>query len=99
MRIIPFDEKFQQAVIALILHIQNDEAGIGLSLEEQPDLLDIPRAYAAPGGFWLAVEGEELLGTIAVLGPTRMEYGKAMSLLGYMNEHLSDVVRRLGWQG
>ena len=41
----------------------------------------------------------ELLGTIAVLGPTRMEYGKAMSLLGYMNEHLSDVVRRLGWQG
>lgn len=43
--------------------------------------------------------GGELLGTIAVLGPTRMEYGKAMTLLGYMNEHLSDVMRRFGWQG
>ena len=41
----------------------------------------------------------QIVGTMAVLGPTRMEYGRAMSLLGYMNEHLSDVVRRLGWQG
>ena len=35
----------------------------------------------------------ELLGTIAVLGPTRMEYGKTMTLLDYMNRHLSDVQR------
>ncbi len=38
-----------------------------------------------------------LLGTIAVLGPTRMEYGKTMTLLGYMNSHLSDVVRMFHW--
>ena len=41
----------------------------------------------------------ELLGTIAVLGPTRMEYGKAMRLLGYMNGHLSEVIKKFRWQG
>ena len=39
----------------------------------------------------------ELLGTIAVLGPTRMEYGKAMSLLEYMNTNLASVIRRFHW--
>ena len=39
----------------------------------------------------------ELLGTIAVLGPTRMEYAKAMSLLEYMNQNLTDVVKRFHW--
>lgn len=39
----------------------------------------------------------ELLGTIAVMGPTRMEYDKAMTLLDYMNGHLADVVKRFRW--
>lgn len=39
----------------------------------------------------------ELLGTIAVLGPTRMEYGKTMSLLEYMNMNLANVIRRFHW--
>ncbi len=42
------------------------------------------------------LEGE-LLGTIAVLGPTRMEYGKAMSLLEYMNTNLAEVIRKYNW--
>ena len=42
------------------------------------------------------LEGE-LLGTIAVLGPTRMEYAKAMSILEYMNANLAGVVRRYSW--
>jgi len=39
----------------------------------------------------------ELLGTIAVLGPTRMEYGKAMTLLDYMNNNLAEVIRKFRW--
>ena len=39
----------------------------------------------------------ELLGTIAVLGPTRMEYAKAMSLLEYMNKNLTEVIKRYHW--
>ena len=36
----------------------------------------------------------ELLGTIAVLGPTRMEYGKSMALLNYMNSNLTEIIKR-----
>ena len=39
----------------------------------------------------------ELLGTIAVLGPTRMEYAKAMSLLEYMNTNLANMIKRFSW--
>ena len=39
----------------------------------------------------------ELLGSMAVLGPTRMEYGRTMSLLNYMNSNLTEVIKRLHW--
>ena len=39
----------------------------------------------------------ELLGTIAVLGPTRMEYAKTMSLLEYMNANLTNIIKRFDW--
>ncbi len=42
------------------------------------------------------LEGE-LLGTIAVMGPTRMKYGKAMSLLEYMNTNLAEVIKKYNW--
>ena len=41
----------------------------------------------------------EPVGTIAVLGPTRMEYGKAMALIGYLHTELQEIARHLGWQG
>ena len=39
----------------------------------------------------------EVLGSMAVLGPTRMEYGRTMSLLNYMNSNLTEVIKRLHW--
>ena len=60
MQIITYQEKYKQQIIDLILDIQNNEAKINLSLEEQPDLLDIPICYEKDGGeFWLAVEGDK----------------------------------------
>ena len=57
MEITGYQSRYRQQIIDLILHIQNDEAGIGLPIEEQPDLLDIPFYYQKNGGgFWLAVE-------------------------------------------
>jgi GNAT superfamily N-acetyltransferase len=68
MRIIPYEEKYQEQVIELILHIQNEEAGIHLSIQEQPDLLNIPLYYEQQGGeFWLAVDGQEVIGKIALM--------------------------------
>ena len=68
VRIITYQEKYRQQVIDLILHIQNDEAKINLSLDEQPDLLDIPTCYEKDGGeFWLAVEDDTVIGTLALM--------------------------------
>ena len=77
MDIIPYENAYRQAVIDLILHIQNDEAKIHLSLEEQPDLLDIPNAYEATGGkFWIAVDRGDVVGTLAF-----MNYGNGNAVL------------------
>ncbi|MDE6101429.1 MAG: hypothetical protein K2F73_00415 [Ruminococcus sp.] len=45
MEIITYQEKYKQQIIDLILHIQNEEAKISLTLDEQPDLMDINVSY------------------------------------------------------
>ena len=57
-----YDDKYKQEVIALILYIQNVEAKVNLSIEDQPDLLDIKRNYMDKGGcYWIALNKEEKL--------------------------------------
>jgi GNAT superfamily N-acetyltransferase len=52
----------------LILGIQREEFGVPVTLEEQPDLRDIPTYYQKDhGAFWVAVDGSELVGTIGLL--------------------------------
>jgi heat-inducible transcriptional repressor len=36
----------------------------------------------------------QVIGSIAVLGPTRMEYGRIMTLLDFMNKNLSDILAK-----
>ena len=51
-----------QQVIDLILPIQQIEFGVPITIEAQPDLLDIEGSYIRPGGgFWGAVAGERLV--------------------------------------
>lgn len=45
-----YDDQYKEEVINLILYIQNVEAGVGISIEEQPDILDIPSNYINDGG-------------------------------------------------
>ena len=55
-------------IISFILGIQNREAKINLSLEEQPDLKDISASYQKTGGeFWLAYDNNHVIGTIGLL--------------------------------
>ena len=35
-----------------------------------------------------------VIGTVAVLGPTRMDYGKIMAILDFMHDHLGEVLRK-----
>jgi len=69
MVIIKYKDKYKEEVIKLILEIQNKEAGINLSLKEQPDLNDIEDYYMKSGGyFWVAVnENDDVIGTIGLM--------------------------------
>lgn len=52
----------------LVLGIQREEFGVPVTLEEQPDLRDVPAHYQKDhGAFWVAVDGAELVGTIGLL--------------------------------
>lgn len=64
----PFREELKAQVIELILHIQNVEAGVGISAEEQPDILSIQSSYLdQDGGFWVALdESRQVVGTIGL---------------------------------
>ncbi|MET4083383.1 N-acetylglutamate synthase-like GNAT family acetyltransferase [Pedobacter sp. UYP30] len=59
-------------IIALILNIQKGEFGLAVTLNDQPDLLDIEKNYHQGGGnFWGAFFGEELIGTIGLINSGR----------------------------
>lgn len=67
----PFSPRFTKDVSELILGIQRGEFAVDVTLEDQPDLLEIPSFYQAAGGFWLALDGPpeapRLAGTIALI--------------------------------
>ncbi|MBN9380977.1 MAG: GNAT family N-acetyltransferase [Chitinophagaceae bacterium] len=54
--------------VDLILPIQQKEFNVPITLEQQPDLLDIEGFYIRPGGgFWGAFSQGKLVGTIALI--------------------------------
>ncbi len=64
----PFRPEYQQGVRDVVLTIQRLEFGIPITLEEQPDLMDIPGfCQNGKGNFWVALAGAQVVGTIALL--------------------------------
>lgn len=63
-----YEDRYKKEVIDLILHVQNDEYGVGISTEEQPDILDIQSSYINDGGnFWIALnDNDEVVGSIGL---------------------------------
>jgi N-acetylglutamate synthase-like GNAT family acetyltransferase len=65
----PASHAHTDALIALILQIQRQEFGLATSLADLPDLADIAHYYRSAGGdFWVALCGEEVVGTIGLRG-------------------------------
>jgi len=57
----------RDAVTALIVKIQQDEFGIAITAQDQPDLSDIPGFYQSGAGcFWVAKLDGDIVGTIAL---------------------------------
>ena len=64
----PFAPEHRQQVIDHVLGIQRGEFGVPITLEDQPDLADVPGSYCrARGGFWVALAGERVVGTIGLM--------------------------------
>lgn len=63
-----FEDKYTQDVIDLVLHFQNDGTRPVVSVDDQPDLLNIIGEYIDKGGnFWIAKEEEKLIGSIGLM--------------------------------
>ncbi|OWA37231.1 GNAT family N-acetyltransferase [Saccharibacillus sp. O16] len=58
----------QTDIAAMIVHIQQQEYGIPITLEQQPDLQEIEAFYQqGVGNFWTALHEGKVVGTIALL--------------------------------
>jgi len=67
IKIASFSSTFQADVIDVILPVQREEFGFSSTIESQPDLLDIPNFHqSGAGGFWIALDGTQVVGTIAL---------------------------------
>ena len=68
VQIHPFTPGLEDRILGLILPIQQEEFGVPITAEDQPDLRRIPEVYqSGRGGFWVGMSGDEVVGTIALL--------------------------------
>ncbi|MGF9889284.1 GNAT family N-acetyltransferase [Priestia megaterium] len=64
----PYTIKYQQQVVDLILHIQQQEYQIPITEKDQPDLFEIESFYQqGNGNFWVAVCNERVVGSVALI--------------------------------
>lgn len=116
MHIQSFDGRFVAGIADLIVPIQREEFGISITYQDQPDLLDIPGFYQSGAGqFWLALDGERVVGSIALkdIGNEEAtlrkmfvasdyrgpEHGVAAKLLAALIEHAKDQSLRAIYLG
>jgi GNAT superfamily N-acetyltransferase len=97
IEIVPFSSDHQAGVIDVILSIQRDEFGVSITVEDQPDLRDIPGFYQKrAGNFWVALSDGEVVGTIALrdIGNHQGALRKMFVRPGYRGKE-QGVARRL----
>ena len=64
----PYAQEHQAGVLDVILPIQQQEYGIAITGEDQPDLFRIESFYqTGQGNFWVALHDQQVVGTIALL--------------------------------
>ncbi|ARN73361.1 GNAT family N-acetyltransferase [Oceanicoccus sagamiensis] len=62
-----FKQSMEKQVIDHILTIENHEFHCNLTLEDQPDLLNIQESYIDNGGmFWVATDHDQIIGTLGL---------------------------------
>lgn len=72
-----FKDNYTQDVIDLVLHFQNDGTRPPVTVNDQPDLLNIKENYINAGGnFWIATDNDRLVGSVGII-----PYGKKIAVL------------------
>ena len=72
-----FEDSYTQDVIELVLHFQNGGTRPTVTVNDQPDLLDIKENYIDAGGnFWIATDNDRLIGSVGI-----MPCGKEIAVL------------------
>ncbi|MFH1787066.1 MAG: GNAT family N-acetyltransferase [archaeon] len=63
-----YKDKYHTEIINLILGIQQNEFHVPISLQDQPDLINIPKFYQTRNGqFWVALYNNRVVGTLGLL--------------------------------
>lgn len=82
----------EEQLLCDLLHAQEeDEDGIVVKIGHENTYSGIKDCSMVQAAY--RVEGK-IVGTIAVLGPTRMEYGKVMAVLEFMHSHLGQILKK-----
>lgn len=79
IKILPYNEKYKNDVIHLILDVYENE--LGFKGYERPDIYNISETYqkSSNNNFWVAVNEDGLVGTAGLLGKTEdLAYLKRM---------------------
>ena len=67
-RVVEYEDSYREAIIGLILPIQQNEFSVPATIKDQPDLLNISSFYKrSKGNFWVALYKNEVVGTIALV--------------------------------
>jgi GNAT superfamily N-acetyltransferase len=68
VEVVPFAPEHAAGVVTVILPIRQREFEIPITLDEQPDLLDIPGFYRrGRGNSWVALDGGAVVGSVGLL--------------------------------
>jgi heat-inducible transcriptional repressor len=74
-----------------MLHIDNSDGGVVVTIGQESAFTGIHDCSVVKATYCL--EGK-VVGAVAVLGPTRMEYGKVMTVLEFIQRHLGEVLSK-----
>jgi heat shock gene repressor HrcA len=80
----------EEKLLADILHMQDGD-GVIVTIGQENKYSGIQNCSMVQATY--SVEGQ-IIGTLAVLGPTRMDYGKIMAVLEFMHNHLGETLKR-----
>lgn len=79
----------EEGFYELFRHIPN---GIHVKIGKENEITEMEDCSLITATYSIA---KEPVGTIAILGPTRMEYSRVISLLDYLSKDMSDALTKL----